>query len=269
MIEYSTVLDACQLKDGRLSYRRGLYGFLCVFIPASALTRTSTSARTPYPAARCFPCVSRPARGGVKRAGPTRANTRCSASTTAIFTSWTLARRGPPARRMNTASGRRTARPADHCDPYGFWHGAAPGPPLHRAGTSTPIPFGDSAWQRRGAPGASDPLNIYEMHLGSWRRKPDGGWYTYEELGRTAGRLPHRERLQRGSSSCRWPNTRPDESWGLPGRPVSFAPTSPLRHGPAGLMGAGGTRCTAAASPVLLDFVAAHFAPRCLRPGPV
>ena len=27
-----------------------------------------------------------------------------------------------------------------------------------------------------------EPLNIYEMHLGSWRRKPDGGWYAYEEL---------------------------------------------------------------------------------------
>ena len=26
------------------------------------------------------------------------------------------------------------------------------------------------------------PVNIYEVHLGSWRRKPDGGVFTYKEL---------------------------------------------------------------------------------------
>lgn len=30
------------------------------------------------------------------------------------------------------------------------------------------------------------PLNIYEMHLGSWMRNPDdaNGWYTYDEIAR-------------------------------------------------------------------------------------
>ncbi len=26
------------------------------------------------------------------------------------------------------------------------------------------------------------PMSVYEMHLGSWRRKPDGTWLTYREL---------------------------------------------------------------------------------------
>ena len=28
----------------------------------------------------------------------------------------------------------------------------------------------------------SQPINIYEVHLGSWKRKDDGGYYTYKEL---------------------------------------------------------------------------------------
>ncbi len=31
---------------------------------------------------------------------------------------------------------------------------------------------------------ASEPMNIYEVHLGSWKRHEDGSYYTYEELAR-------------------------------------------------------------------------------------
>lgn len=44
--------------------------------------------------------------------------------------------------------------------------------------------WADGAWMRsfaRRNP-LNSPINIYEMHLGSWRRKPDGGLYTYGEL---------------------------------------------------------------------------------------
>ncbi|MFB9769113.1 1,4-alpha-glucan branching protein GlgB [Lactiplantibacillus modestisalitolerans] len=37
------------------------------------------------------------------------------------------------------------------------------------------------------------PLNIYEVHLGSWRRHPDGSYYTYTEL--TASLIPYVKRL--------------------------------------------------------------------------
>ena len=42
----------------------------------------------------------------------------------------------------------------------------------------------DSLWLARNARRAplNAPINIYEMHLGSWRRKPDGTLYSYSEL---------------------------------------------------------------------------------------
>ncbi len=68
-------------------------------------------------------------------------------------------------------------------DPYGFQAQLAPE-------TSSIIwlqnnyPWQDEAWFEKTA--QTDPLhapmNIYELHVGSWRRKPDGTTYTYAEL---------------------------------------------------------------------------------------
>jgi 1,4-alpha-glucan branching enzyme len=43
----------------------------------------------------------------------------------------------------------------------------------------------DDAWleRRRTWDGHTQPLSIYEVHLGSWRRNPDGGLLSYRELG--------------------------------------------------------------------------------------
>ena len=148
------------------------------FIPASAFDAHEYLGAHPVPGGTVFR-VFAPRRGGRQRADRRGANTRCSASTTA-YTYIYLPGAGP-----GTAYEYRVwpqnGAPADHCDPYGFGMELRPD---HRSIVRDldAYTFGDSAWQRRGAPGASDPLNIYEMHLGSWRRKPDGGWYTYEEL---------------------------------------------------------------------------------------
>lgn len=40
----------------------------------------------------------------------------------------------------------------------------------------------DKAWQRRKKPAYERPLLIYEVHLGSWKRKPNGEYMTYAEL---------------------------------------------------------------------------------------
>jgi len=40
----------------------------------------------------------------------------------------------------------------------------------------------DQKWQAQRADYYHKPLNIYEVHLGSWKRRPDGGYYTYREL---------------------------------------------------------------------------------------
>ena len=74
-----------------------------------------------------------------------------------------------------------------------------------------------------------EPLNIYEMHLGSWRRKPDGGWYAYEELAAPLADYLRRngynyvEFLPLAEHPC-------DESWGYQVTGF-FAPTS--RYGDA------------------------------------
>ncbi len=42
----------------------------------------------------------------------------------------------------------------------------------------------DSLWlaRRKKSRAANRPINIYEVHLGSWRRHLDGSYYTYAEL---------------------------------------------------------------------------------------
>lgn len=44
--------------------------------------------------------------------------------------------------------------------------------------------WSDSKWlkKREKNPPYDKPMNIYEMHIGSWRQHPDGSFYTYREL---------------------------------------------------------------------------------------
>ena len=79
----------------------------------------------------------------------------------------------------------RGGRCLDHCDPYGFYMELRPNSASILWDQSA-YSFQDQGWRSRPKNWREGPLNIYEVHLGSWRRKPDGGWYTYREL---AGRL--------------------------------------------------------------------------------
>ena len=72
-------------------------------------------------------------------------------------------------------------------DPYAFSTELRPGTASRLA--KLDFHFDDSAWMERRDKCRNRPLNIYEMHVGSWRHKPgskqeDGsdGWYNYEEL---------------------------------------------------------------------------------------
>lgn len=68
----------------------------------------------------------------------------------------------------------------DHCDPYGF---AMELRPDHRSIVSQlrEYTFQDGPWMKKRNDCKEQALNIYEMHLGSWKRK-EGLWYNYEEL---------------------------------------------------------------------------------------
>lgn len=69
----------------------------------------------------------------------------------------------------------------DHCDPYGFGMEVRPGN-CSVIRDLTSYQFQDQAWMAARKDSRKNPVNIYEVHLGSFRRKEDGSWLTYEEL---------------------------------------------------------------------------------------
>lgn len=69
----------------------------------------------------------------------------------------------------------------DHCDPYGFGMEVRPGN-CSVIRDLTSYQFQDEAWITARKDSKKNPVNIYEVHLGSFRRKKDGSWLTYEEL---------------------------------------------------------------------------------------
>jgi 1,4-alpha-glucan branching enzyme len=74
---------------------------------------------------------------------------------------------------------------ADKADPYGFAAETRPAT-ASRVVSLDGYQWADDAWQAARAAGhlLSRPMSIYEVHLGSWRRKPEEGnrWLTYLEL---------------------------------------------------------------------------------------
>lgn len=68
-------------------------------------------------------------------------------------------------------------------DPYAT-RSAVPPEPSSCICTAEKFPWGDGKWMRdfpMHSPMAA-PVNIYELHMGSWKRKEDGSFYTYSEL---------------------------------------------------------------------------------------
>lgn len=74
----------------------------------------------------------------------------------------------------------RNGRVVDHCDPYGYGMELRP----NSASVVRNIykyQFHDEKWMKKRTDCRDKPLNIYELHLGSWRTDKDNenGWYTY------------------------------------------------------------------------------------------
>ncbi len=143
----------------------------------------------------------------------------------------------------------------DHSDPYGFQMELRP---AHRSivcDLST-YTFQDHEWMKRRSNCLDRPLNIYEMHLGSWHRDEHGEMLSYIE---TAKRLiPYLQETGYNYVEflplCEHPC---DESWGYQNTGF-FAPTS--RYGsPQELMAAIDLLHQNGIG-VILDFVPVHFA---------
>uniref|UniRef100_UPI003FED7461 GlgB N-terminal domain-containing protein n=1 Tax=Gemmiger formicilis TaxID=745368 RepID=UPI003FED7461 len=142
-----------------------------------------------------------------------------------------------------------------HCDPYGT--AMTLRPDGRSIVSDAPKGFADDKWMQERTKCFDKPLNIYEVHAGSWRQKEDGSWYTYAEL---ADLLPayckkngftHIELMPLAEHPF-------DGSWGYQGCGY-FAPTQRIGGfaGFAALVDA----LHAAGIAVLMDFVPVHFAP--------
>ena len=146
----------------------------------------------------------------------------------------------------------------DHCDPYGFGMEVRPGT-CSVIRSIKDYSFGDDEWLEFRSDCRDKPMNIYEVHLGSWKRRSDEnseGWFSYGEIAdeligyvREYG-YNYIELMPLGEHPC-------DESWGYQCTGF-FAPTS--RYGtPAELMELV-DKCHKNGIGVIMDFIPVHFA---------
>jgi 1,4-alpha-glucan branching enzyme len=115
----------------------------------------------------------------------------------------------------------------------------------------------DDAWMaaRATRDPRRSPMSIYEVHLGSWRRRNDGGFLSYDELAESL--IPHARDLGFTHLELMPISEHPlDASWGY--QPIGlFAPTS--RHGTPDGFRRFVDAAHQAGLGVILDWVPAHF----------
>ena len=145
----------------------------------------------------------------------------------------------------------------EHCDPYGFGMELRPDS-ASIARDMNKYVFHDTKWMRDRSDCRRGPLNIYEIHAGSWKTNPENenGWYKYNELADIL--IPYLkengynyvEMMPIAEHPC-------DNSWGYQCTGF-YSPTS--RYGTADELREFIDKCHQNGIGVLLDFVPVHFA---------
>ena len=151
----------------------------------------------------------------------------------------------------------------DHCDPYGYSMEVRPG-------TCSVIKkiddykFNDTKWMNQRTDCRDKAMNIYEVHLGSWKRKPESqrtkedieGWYNYSEIADMLVDyvIEHGYNFIELMPISEHPS---DESWGYQITGF-FAPSS--RYGTPKQLMEFVDKCHQKGIGVIMDFVPVHFA---------
>lgn len=145
----------------------------------------------------------------------------------------------------------------DHCDPYGFGMELRPNSASIVRDMNS-YQFHDSAWMLSRSDCKNRPLNIYELHFGSFRKPSERAddWYTYEEMADIL--IPYLKQSGYNYLEIMPLNEHPcDESWGYQSTGF-FSPTS--RYGTADQLKAFVDACHQNGIGVIMDFVPVHFA---------
>jgi len=141
-------------------------------------------------------------------------------------------------------------------DPFGFEAELRPSTASVVA-DSADFEWNDAQYMARRADGEPrrKPMTIYEVHLGSWKRRPDGGFLSYDELADDL--IPYAAGMGYTHIELLPVSEHPlDESWGY--QPIGlFAPTS--RFGTPDGFARFVDRAHAADLGVIIDWVPAHF----------
>ena len=142
-------------------------------------------------------------------------------------------------------------------DPFAFHSETRPGTASKVCDPS--YDWGDSEWMAERAKKNTfkSPMNIYEMHLGSWRRHEDGNFFSYRELG---DELPEYVKDMGYTHLEIMPVMEHplDASWGYQVTGY-YAPTS--RYGAPADFKYLVDKCHEAGLSVILDWVPGHFCP--------
>ena len=140
-------------------------------------------------------------------------------------------------------------------DPYGALHEPPPG--NSSIVFQSTFQWSDNDWRdrQRSGPKLDAPTSIYEVHLGSWRRKDDGGYLTYRDLAREL--VPYAADMGFTHIELLPVTEHPfDGSWGY--QPIGmFAPTR--RFGSPDDFRFFVDQCHAQGIGVIMDWVPAHF----------